>query len=135
MIFNRLTVAYIPHPIHSPSKCSTFGVQPIKLAGAQQGNQCKISSWFLAGFEETPWFLSKEKNQTLKNFDKMNVKKKEWFCYQCSLQFDSQHVYGLHLKLMHKHINAKRSNKNKLKTIEQISIDENSDSIIQIISY
>ena len=65
----------------------------------------------------------------------MNITEKDWFCHQCFLQFGSKHIYNLHLKLMHKHINAKRSNKNKLKTIEQISIDENSDSIIQIISY
>ena len=33
---------------------------------------------------------------------KMKVCKKEWFCFQCSLQFDSSSVFHLHLRLLHK---------------------------------
>ena len=33
---------------------------------------------------------------------KMKVCKKECFCFQCSLQFDSSSVFHLHLRLLHK---------------------------------
>ena len=54
-----------------------------------------------------PIFLRFSKNEKkemdyLLNFDKMNITQKDWFCYQCSLQFDGQHVYTLHSKLLHK---------------------------------
>ena len=64
----------------------------------------------------------------------MNILHKNWFCHQCSLQFDSKYIYSLHLKLLHKHKNAKRSNKNELKLDESISSDEKSDSNNQIAS-
>ena len=64
----------------------------------------------------------------------MNISKKEWFCYHCSLQFDSKHVYNLHLKLLHKGINAKRPYKNKAKSNESMSRDEKSVSNNQIAS-
>ena len=37
-----------------------------------------------------------------KKLTKMKDYKKEWFCFQCSLQFDSSSVFHLHLKLLHK---------------------------------
>ena len=63
----------------------------------------------------------------------MNITKKNWFCYQCSLQFDSQHVYSLHLKLLHKHRIQRKSNKNKHKSNEPLAIEEASDSSNQIV--
>ena len=62
----------------------------------------------------------------------MNVSNKEWFCHQCSLQFDSKQIHSLHLKLLHKQKNVKRSNKNVLKSNELISSDDKLDSSNQI---
>ena len=64
----------------------------------------------------------------------MNITKKDWFCYKCSLQFDSQHVYSLHLKLLHKNKIAKKSIINELKSIETLASKEKSDSSNQILS-
>ena len=63
----------------------------------------------------------------------MNISKKEWFCYQCSLQFDSSLVYDLHLKLLHKHIIETKSIKNEPKTNDLLANDEKSDSSNQIV--
>ena len=62
----------------------------------------------------------------------MNITKKDWFCHQCSLQFDSMHIYSLHLKLLHRHKNAKRSNKSDINSNKPISSDEKSHSNNQI---
>ena len=48
----------------------------------------------------------------------MNIAKKDWFCYVCSLQFDSKHIYGLHLKLLHKKMSELTSIKNGPKSIK-----------------
>ena len=60
----------------------------------------------------------------------MNTKK-DWFCYQCSLQFDSQHAYSLHLKLIHKYI---LETKNKLRLHELHASKEKSDLSNQIVA-
>ena len=60
----------------------------------------------------------------------MNTKK-DWFCYQCSLQFDSQHAYSLHLKLIHKYI---LETKNKLRLQELHASKEKSDLCNQIVA-
>ena len=57
----------------------------------------------------------------------MNTTKKKWFCYGCSLQCDSRHVYYLHLKLVHKHIIGPKSSKKDHKSNESLSSDEKSD--------
>ena len=48
----------------------------------------------------------------------MNITKKEWYCCQCSLQFDRQHIYNLHLKLLHKHLIQTKSVVNELQSNE-----------------
>ena len=58
----------------------------------------------------------------------MNITKKDWFCHQCLLQFDSKHVYSLHLKLLHKHKIETKSIKNELKSNEPLIYDKKSDS-------
>ena len=63
----------------------------------------------------------------------MNITHKDWFCYQCSFQFDSQHVYSLHLKLLHKHRFEKKSIANKLESIEPHASAEKSDLDNQIV--
>ena len=62
----------------------------------------------------------------------MNITKKGWFCSQCSLQFDSQHVYSLHLEHVHK-IETKSIN-NGFKSNEPLACNENLDSRNQIVS-
>ena len=64
----------------------------------------------------------------------MNITKKDNFCHQCLLQFDRKHVYSLHLKLLHKHRNAKKHNKHERKSNKQISNDEKSGSNNKITS-
>ena len=64
----------------------------------------------------------------------MNVTKRDGFCHQCSLQFDSKQIYSLHLWVVHKQENSKRSIKNELKSIKPISSLEISDSNSQIAS-
>ena len=67
------------------------------------------------------------------NFDKkMNISKKEWFCYQCSLQFDSNLAYVRHLKLLHKQIIETKFTINEPKTNELLANDTKSDSNNQI---
>ena len=63
----------------------------------------------------------------------MNVSKKDWFCYQCSLQFNSSQVYDLHLKLLHKQIET-QSIKNEPKSNEVLANDTKSDICNQIVS-
>ena len=78
--------------------------------------------------------LSKEKHQTQNNFEKMNITKKNWFCYQCSLHFESKYVYSLHLKIVHKHIVGPKSIKTGIKSNKILSSDEKSDSDKQSVS-
>ena len=47
----------------------------------------------------------------------MNIPQKRSFCTICSLKFDTSHVYGLHMKIVHKVSNPKKSNKTKPKSI------------------
>ena len=61
----------------------------------------------------------------------MNITKKDWFCYQCSLQFNSNHIYTFHLKLMHKDLIETNSVKNELSSNE-LACDKKSDSNNQI---
>ena len=44
---------------------------------------------------------------------KYGISKKAWFCYQCSLQFDSSQVYDVHLKLLHQQIIEANTIKNE----------------------
>ena len=60
----------------------------------------------------------------------MEVTKKDWLCNQCSLQFDTKNIFSLHLKLLHKHKNAKRSNKNELKSIPSDGLSDSNKSIL-----
>ena len=62
----------------------------------------------------------------------MNITKKDWFCHQCSLQFDSKEIYSLHSKLLHKQKNIKSSYKDGLKLDKPISREEKLGSNSQI---
>ena len=57
----------------------------------------------------------------------MNISNKDWFCYQCSLQFHSKAIYGVHLKLLHKVLVEEKSDKNKLTLDKSISSDQKSE--------
>ena len=72
--------------------------------------------------------------QAQTNFDKMNNTKKDWFCYQCSLQFDSKHIYSLHIRLLHKPIIETKSIKNELTSNEPLACVKKLDLGNQIIS-
>ena len=37
----------------------------------------------------------------------MDCIKKDWYCMQCSLQFDNKCIYDLHMKLVHEQILTK----------------------------
>ena len=79
--------------------------------------------------------FSKEKNKTQNNFDKMNIAKKEWFCFPCSIQFDSKHVYSLHLKLLHKDMILTKSIIKQLESYEPVASEEMSISSNQIATH
>ena len=68
----------------------------------------------------------------------MNIIKKDWYCYQCTLQFESSHIFSLHLKLVHKQIIQTKSIKNEPKSIEFLKSKSKmiikSDSNEQIVS-
>ena len=48
----------------------------------------------------------------------MNIIKKDWYCYQCTLQFDSSRIFVLHLKLVHKQKTQIKSIKQESKSTE-----------------
>ena len=104
------------------------------MRGVYKCNQKLLSIQLIFGVCSNTSIFKSLKIQKLNNFDKMNISKREWFCYKCSLQFDSSLVYGSHLKLLHKQIIETKSIKNEPKTIELLANVAKSDSSSQIVS-